>query len=371
VKTPQKDTAQKFYRLFLILLGLGFLYLIWPFISNVVLLLVFAFLFTTILLPIVDWLEGKLKNRGLAVLLTVVVLLLSIVLFLSSFGVQLSREAFSTYQDFDQEKMMVTIENIRSSAISKLPTPVQEILLSRTDTSTSADKISEYIHTVLQSLTQLTTAIGSFIFFAIMLLIFTIIILYEYHHFKRSLVNFIPNKYFEIGIRLVRNIEKQVASYLHGQLLAATSVAILSTIGLFALNILVDANLTLIIFIGIIAGLANLIPLVGPFVGMVPAILIAIMNNISGDVIPAKHLFVVIGSIILMFIIVQQIDNNIITPKLVGKSVGIHPIMVIIALLIGGNLMGPVGMLVAVPATGTIKVISKEIMWAVRNAHLL
>lgn len=239
------------------------------------------------------------------------------------------------------------------------------------DRGFSAAKISSYVNTVIHKLSQLTGVVGSTVLFTLMLLLFTIIILYEYHNFKRSLVALIPNKFFELGIRLIRNIEKQVSSYLHGQLLAASSVAVLSIIGLFLLNVLVDANLSLIVFIGIIAGLANLIPLVGPFVGMVPAVLVAIMNHLGTHGDPARHLLVVIVSIVVMFIIVQQIDNNFVTPKLVGKSVGMHPLGVIIALLIGASLMGPVGMLVAVPAAGTIKVISKEVIWAVKNAHLL
>ena len=75
--------------------------------------------------------------------------------------------------------------------------------------------------------------------------------------------------------------------------------------------------------------------------------------------------------IILMFLIVQQIDNNLVTPILVGESVGIHPLVVMIALLIGGTLIGPLGMLIAVPATGILKVVGREIVFLTRNAHLL
>jgi len=123
--------------------------------------------------------------------------------------------------------------------------------------------------------------------------------------------------------------------------------------------------------------LANLIPLIGPFVGMVPAILIAFMNNIGNDAATAHMLFGVMPSpffildIILMFLIVQQIEGNLITPTLVGKSVGLHPMLVMISLLIGGTILGPLGMLFAVPATGVLKVILKEITFVKKNAHLL
>jgi predicted PurR-regulated permease PerM len=75
--------------------------------------------------------------------------------------------------------------------------------------------------------------------------------------------------------------------------------------------------------------------------------------------------------IIFMFLIVQQIEGNLITPALVGKSVGLHPMLVMIVLLIGGTLLGPLGMLFAVPTSGVIKVIIKEITFVRKNAHLL
>ena len=151
---------------------------------------------------------------------------------------------------------------------------------------------------------------GSIIFIAIMILIFTIILLIEYHDFKRSLVRFIPNKYLEVGLRTIYNIEKHISKYLQGQILAAGSVALLSIIGLMILNYY-GANMTLIVFIGVIAGLANLIPMVGPFVGMVPAILIALMNNLGNEAAMNHQLFNIVPSpfyildILIMFIIVQ------------------------------------------------------------------
>ena len=229
---------------------------------------------------------------------------------------------------------------------------------------------------VFQSVLSLLGSAGNLFFIAFMVLIFTIILLIEYHDFKRSLVRFMPNKYLEVGLRMIYNIELQISKYLRGQILAASSVAILSILGLFTLNQL-GANITLAVFIGIIAGLANLIPMVGPFIGMVPAILIALMNNIGNDAATAHMFFGAIPSpffaidIIFMFLVVQQIEGNLITPALVGKSVGLHPMLVMIVLLIGGTLLGPLGMLFAVPATGVIKVILIEIAFLRKNAHLL
>ncbi len=309
----------------------------------------------------------------ISVLAVVVVILGGIGTFVGSFISQMSQQAVEFSSRIDKDTLTQEFKALGEKFTSAMPDFLQNMQSSDTD---MAGKLSEGINIVVGSLASMAGAIGNFMFIAVMVFIFTIILLAEYHGFRKSLVNAIPNKYFEVGLKLIYNIEKSVSSYLRGQFLSAASVAAMSLAGLLLLNFF-GANLTLTIFIGIIAGLANLIPLIGPFVGMIPAILIAFMNNIGNDVAMAHQLFGVIPSpfflfdIILMFLIVQQIEGNLITPALVGKSVGLHPIIVMIALLIGGRILGPLGMLFAIPATGVLKVILKEIAFVRQNAHLL
>ena len=371
--SQQPNYFQLIYRVIIGLIGIWFLSIIWPFISNVVLMLVFAFLFTTVLLSSVDALERKIGNRALSVLAVVIILLGGIGTFLGSFISQMSQQAAEFSSRIDKETLTQEFKTLGEKFTSAMPDFLQNMQSSNGET---AGKLSELINTIVGSLASMAGAIGNFMFIATMVFIFTIILLAEYHGFRKSLVNAIPNKYFEVGIKLIYNIEKSVSSYLRGQFLSAASVAAMSIAGLLLLN-LFGANLTLTIFIGIIAGLANLIPLVGPFVGMIPAILIAFMNNIGSETAMAHTLFGVVPSpfylldIVLMFLIVQQIEGNLITPALVGKSVGLHPIVVMIALLIGGTILGPLGMLFAVPATGVLKVVLTEIAFVRKNAHLL
>jgi predicted PurR-regulated permease PerM len=361
------------YRLLLTIIAVWFLSIIWPYISNVVLMLVFAFLFTTVLLSSVDALERKIGSRGLSVLAVVIILLGSIGTFIGSFISQMSQQAIQFSSRIDKDTLTQEFKTLGEKFTSSMPEFLQNMQPSDGD---NAEKLSEIINSVVGSLASMAGAIGNFFFIAAMVFIFTIILLAEYHGFRKSLVNAISNKYFEVGIKLIYNVEKSVSSYLRGQFLSAASVAAMSITGLLLLNFF-GANLTLTVFIGIIAGLANLIPLIGPFVGMVPAVLIAFMNNIGNEAAMAHTLFGAIPSpfylldIVLMFLIVQQIEGNLITPALVGKSVGLHPIIVMISLLIGGTILGPLGMLFAVPATGVMKVILTEIAFVRKNAHLL
>ena len=344
-----------------------------PFLSSIIGMLVFSFLFTTIFLQAVDSIERYTRSRALGVFLILSTTIMIGVLFIGSFISNLGSQIKLFTQKIQREDFTTSIENLSISIRDSLPDMIANLI-------PESEKIILIAKNVMvgifQSVLSLLGSAGSLFFIAFMVLIFTIILLIEYHDFKRSLVRFMPNKYLEVGLRMIYNIELQISKYLRGQILAAISVAILSIMGLFLLNQL-GANITLIVFIGIIAGLANLIPMVGPFIGMIPAILIALMNNIGSDIALNHQIFGSIPSpffvldIIIMFIIVQQIDNNFITPLVVGESVGLHPMAVMLVLLIGGTLIGPLGMLFAIPVAGVLKVVMTEIIFITKNSHLL
>ena len=98
--------------------------------------------------------------------------------------------------------------------------------------------------------------------------------------------------------------------------------------------------------IGMLAGLADIIPYFGPVIGIIPAVFFAILES------PIKALWVII-----IFTIIQQVENDIITPKVVGESVGIHPVTVMLSLIIGGRFFGILGMVLAIPVVAILKII--------------
>ena len=367
------NPVQKIYRLLLFVIAITIGWTILPFFAPLIIMLILSFLFTTIFLQAVDYIEGYTKSRALGVIIILSLSITLSILFIGSFFSNLGLQIKTFTSKIQKDNFAIDLENLSEKIKDFLPEFFSNWV-------PESDKIiliaKNFMINIFQNVLALLGSAGSLVFISFMILIFTIILLIEYHDFKRSLVKFIPNRYLEIGLRTIYNIEQQISKYLRGQILAASSVAILSIIGLFILNE-IGANITLIVFIGVIAGLANLIPMVGPFIGMIPAILIAIMNNIENEPALTHYLFNIIPSpfyifdIILMFIIVQQIDNNFITPLVIGESVGLHPMVVMIVLLIGGTLIGPLGMLFAIPAAGVLKVLLSEIIFISKNSHLL
>ena len=116
----QSNYIQQIYRIILFLIGLWFLNLVWPFISDVILMLIFAFLFTTLLLSSVDAFERKIGNRNLSVLGVVVILLGSITTFLGSFISQISLQAQEFSQRVDQDTMTSEFKSLGEKLTSCL-----------------------------------------------------------------------------------------------------------------------------------------------------------------------------------------------------------------------------------------------------------
>ena len=158
---------------------------------------------------------------------------------------------------------------------------------------------------------------------------------------KKKIFQLIPNKYFEIIFAMVKEINKSIENYISAKIIQAVIISVSASIGFIIIN------LNFPIFLGIFVGLANIIPYIGPLIGAIPAILIA-------------YLFFdtkIIIFVLILLLIVQLIDNFIIQPIILPKLVNEHPIVVIVITLIGAELFGPLGMIMALPIFIIIKII--------------
>ena len=160
---------------------------------------------------------------------------------------------------------------------------------------------------------------------------------------KRAIIELVPNRYFELVLNLLYRIDGQLGGYVRGMVLSVIIVSLLSSIGLYFIG------LEHFLLIGVLAGLANVIPYLGPLIGIVAGIIATVLQYSTLS-------FGVVLPVIIVFAIVQLVDNVFIAPMVVGRSVNLHPLLVIFAVLVGSELFGAVGMLLAVPTTAVIKV---------------
>lgn len=151
--------------------------------------------------------------------------------------------------------------------------------------------------------------------------------------FIPSIQKFLPKKREAEVSELLRKMSDTISAYISGQALECLSVGVLTMIGYYLIGIKDYA-----VLFGTIAGIANIIPYLGPYLGLAPAVLVTVFND------PFQALLACI-----VVLIVQQIDGNIIYPNIMGKKLEIHPLTIIFILLVAGNLAGLTGMILGVP----------------------
>ena len=157
---------------------------------------------------------------------------------------------------------------------------------------------------------------------------------------RKTLHILLPMKANAVVTESLSDINTVVSQFLRGQMLDALIIAVLSSIGLSIIG------LDFAVFIGCFAGLCNIIPYFGPFISMVPAALVGLLTGGISEAFFA----------VLVLVIIQQIDANIIYPKVVGSSTGLHPLFILISVTVGGYYAGILGMILAVPTAAIIKV---------------
>lgn len=216
------------------------------------------------------------------------------------------------------------------------------------------DIVQKYISSNLSSMTSSIVSIGSSIATFFIAFIISIYLLKDSEYFvdlwKKLYYLIFGNSKAGNKITYVFSVIHEVfGKFIRGQLLEAFCVGILSAVALSIVGI------DYAFVIGIIAGICNMIPYVGPIVG---TILAAIMGLLSGS--PIKILYAVIA-----MLIVQQLDNHILAPKIIGDSVGLHAVFTMMAIIIGGNIGGLIGMLIAVPMAASFKVLFNN--WYIKH----
>ena len=310
----------------------------------------------------------KIKNQSVRRLIAIVssyLLIIGIILGLIwgiyfMIGGQLSKNTtltnimsdISSYlntNSFSTSSIEDTLKNLNIPFIDNLEPYIIQIVTA----------LQKYIMINLGAMTSNIMSIGSSIASFFIAIIISIYILKDSEYFidlwkKLYYLIFRESNIGKKFSEIFRLINEVFSKFIRGQLLEAFCVGVLSSIALSIVGI------DYAIVIGLISGICNMIPYVGPLVG---TILAAVMGLLSGR--PIKVIYAIIS-----MLVVQQIDNNLLAPKIVGDSVGLHAVFTMMAILVGGNVGGLLGMLLAVPVAASIRVLFNKWYSEYTNSNL-
>jgi predicted PurR-regulated permease PerM len=207
----------------------------------------------------------------------------------------------------------------------------------------SVEIIKDNSNRVSNNLTSISLSLAGGFFTFLTFFIFLVYMLASGRRFAVILSGLLPKKVWRVQfVTIMHDVSNKLGHWLRGQVILCFIIFILSYIGLTLLG--VDYALTLALF----AGLMEAVPMIGAYLGAIPAVAFAFM---TGSVWKAL-------AVAVLFLVIQQLEGNIIVPQVMKKAVGVHPMIVLLAAMIGGTLLGFVGVIIAVPVTAALSVIA-------------
>jgi len=298
---------------------------------------IIAFVITFFLSPVVDYMEREGINRTLAVILLILVTL--IILFLLW---KLTWPIIQTEVTSLQKNAPFYVSRIRDSLEQgmKLLERKTGFMPEGAMQKAMQLKIGDFAST-LGNVDFLFKTVRYFLVTFIFTQLIVFFFLKDGTKIRKGLIAYVPNKYFETFLTLFHEIDKQISNYIRGQLTDAFFVGFFAIVGLYLFGI------NYAILIGAIAGIANIVPYVGPLLALVFGGLLVLIDTGS--------IFTMLEALgILAF--VKLLDSIAISPLAVAKRVNVHPLMVIVVISVGGLLHGIWGMLLSVPLYCSMRV---------------
>ncbi len=316
--------------------------------SDLASLVVIGIVMAYLLIPLVDLLErrGVGRTAGAAIILLTLLVLVAAVLALALPLV--IEQAVSLHEQWESGKLLHLLQNAETSLAQRIsflePGQVGIVEAVRNAIPSRTGPLAGYVPDALATLGN--AVIIPFVLFAL---------LKDGPTLRRRLLAVVPNRYFEFAMTVVYKVDASLGDYLRGQALVALLVGVSTALGLGILG--VDYYLVL----GLITGLANFVPYVGFFVSAGLTIMVSIVTTGGMDqVVP----------IVLLFVVLQSIENIVFQPWITGKNVSMHPVLVLLAILVGGRVAGVLGMALGVPVAAILKVLFLETAIGLRRYHL-
>ncbi len=309
----------------------GFLIALWLIIQirDVIVLLFLALILLSALSKPVDWLNSRRVPRLLSVIIVYVILILVISLV---FSIIIPPLVLQTTE------FVIRIPQIVSTINDFL-------LFHNIPVENFSAMLSHQAQLLTGDIVSITKTIFSSILILITLFILTFYSLLEWRKFLRFVASPFSGKQEKRIVTTVTKVEEGIGKWVRGQLTLSLTVGVLTFIGLVVLNIPFALPLALI------AGMLEIVPIVGPILAAIPAILVGLTVS------PVMAL-----AVTALFVIVQQLENHLIVPLVMSRVVGLQPPVVIIALLTGAKLAGVGGAFLAIPLIVVFKIIFVELL---------
>jgi len=332
------------FKIFILLLGIYIIITVTPIYLPIIISIILAF----ILNPLVNFFcrlrfgSSKLHiNRSIAVLLSFLCTAL-LVLIMGTFVLLPFIHEFDKFM-MDLPALIMRIQNIttnlqRQASMLELPPNINTII--EQTIASAASFSADLARRILQAFFGFASSIVQLVVVPVL----TYYFLRDWRILKEQIVIMFAAEFHSKVHKVIEEMAIVVSAYIRGQAIISIIIGFIVFSGMYL------SGVGYPLVLGLLAACTETIPIVGPIVGSIPAIMLAYLVSPSLSF-----------KVILFYIIVHQLENHIIVPNIMGHTINLHPVVVIISLLIGYQLLGIAGMMVAVPVTALLRVLIKNL----------
>lgn len=303
-------------------------------------ILIAGFLFF-LLNPVVNFLHNKKVPRFIAILIIYIVFLGVVVLIIGNLVPYINKQftALAMALPGYSKETIKYFNNLAQTSEFKWAANAQQNLFQSFE-----KKLTSYANTLPETITySITNIVGVIANITVILATVPFLLFYmlkDGKRFPEAISKFLPPSFKDEGLTILKETGETLSTYIHGQIAVALTVGTMTFFGFLIIK------LPFALVMALAITFTYFIPYIGLFIGATPAVVIALFDS------PTKLLLVLI-----VIVISQQIESNLLSPLILGKSLDIHPATIIIILLAAGNLAGVIGMVLAVPTFAVSKTI--------------
>ena len=308
-----------------------------------------AFVIAYLLSPIVRALADRGVPRGLSAFVLILLALMAIAAVLLMVVPPIIGQITSLVASLDylpgqigafSERVNAWLSSFEDYEPSPYAKPIIDNLVLRAQDVFAA--LFERALAFVTSLSQLATHIVNIIITPI----FTFYLLRDMPKMKRWVRERVPRRFLDEAVETYQEIDRVLAGFIRGQFIVSTTEATFIGVGLTAIGV------EYALLLGIFAGFANMVPYVGTYIGGIPALVVILLGPDVGRTLVLA---------LILYVVVNLFDGYVLAPRIVGRRVGLHPVVTMIAMLVGAKFFGVVGFLAAVPVTATLKILGKKL----------
>lgn len=309
--------------------------------SNIIAPAIVALLLYYLFNPVINFLESHKIKRIYGVILLYVLIIGLIVVGVGSLYPLLA-DQLTNFAD-DLPDFIASINTSFESLAEKLPfsaTIKGFIEQGQKIAADIPDGIADYLSEGFSGLSKVVSSVTNVVVTIVIAPIMLFFLLKDDEQLFKSILSMTPPKWRDDLVIVSSQVNAQVGAYVQGQLMIATSLAVMMFIGLTIIGLEYNGILA------VIAGVTSIVPYLGPIITFFPALAIAVSTS-----------WWMVAKLLIVWVIVQFIDGNVVQPNIMGKQLAIHPLTIVIVLLVAGDLLGIVGLILGVPLYAILKVV--------------